>query len=413
MSFKNFAYIACVALILAAGIFLRVHPTAAYRSVGSDEGTYELYLAETYKLGASQYASVVKYYEVYQETHVATVHPLRMTYLMLSLAWMKLFHSDSIVALHAVAAFASVLHLLLAGVIAWRFGGKSAVPGVLALVAFAPLQMCLAQRALVDGFYAFFAMLSFWLLWENLRAPNRRGWLAAYTASLCVLVLTKEYAAFAVFAFCAIMALNRWLGPGTVTPKLLAGTVLGPALAVLVLMYFAGGVGAFFHFYILFAQKSRMLDYAVFTQDGPWSRYLFDFLIVSPAVLLLAVGRVFQLEKKNRADVYCAVFLLACYLPMASVKYGMSLRFAAFWDFPMCWLAYSLLKTLAERFFAGRAVVALATATVLVCGIELREYSRIFIEFNDPHAVYDPITYNLLQAARIIKDSGPPHPGPH
>ena len=361
MSSKNIAYIACISLILAAGIFLRVHPTAAFHSIGSDEGTYARYLGALNMAGIGNYKAVVKAYEDYQaELTYAIVHPLRMSYLLLSYGWMQLFHTNPFAALHAVAAAAAVLHLLLAGVVAWRFGGRALCPAVVALMAFAPLEVCLAQRALVDGFYSFFAMLSFWLLWENLRAPNRWGWLIAYTASLSVLVLTKEYSAFVVFAFCIIMALNRWLDIGSVTPKLLAGTVLGPALAVLVLMYFAGGAGAFFHFYLEFVQKSRTLDYAIKAQDGPWSRYLLDFLIVSPVVLLLAVGRIFQLERKNRADVYCTVFLLASYLPMACVTYGMSLRFAAFWDLPMCWLAYSQLSALAGRLFARRAIVALA-----------------------------------------------------
>src|SRR5205085_5920382 len=135
-------------------------------------------------------------------------------------------------ALHAVAAIASVLHLLVAGIFAWRAGGRAALPGVLALMACAPLQICLAQRALVDGVYAFWAVVCFWLLWENLRAPGNWKWLAAYTLSLFVFVMTKEYSAFVVFAFCGIFVTNRWLGFGTVTPQLLAATVLGPALAV-------------------------------------------------------------------------------------------------------------------------------------------------------------------------------------
>ena len=48
---------------------------------------------------------------------------------------------------------------------------------------------------------------------------------------------------------------------------------------------------------------------------------------------------------------------------------------------------------------------------MLVCGIELREYSRIFVEF-EPHPVCDPISRNLLEAARIVKYNEPPNPAP-
>lgn len=427
MSRNNLFMAIAAALLLAAGIFLRVHHTSAFDrwvaekrefapgqplTAGYDEAIYTAYVEQAVKTGLANYRDeVVKRYEVKQEAmHDAIVHPMRMTYILASCLWMEIFHSPALDSLHAVSSAAAILHLLLAGVFAWRLGGKTAALGVTALMAFAPLQVCLAQRALVDGVYAFFTTLSFWLFWENLRAPNRRGWLAGYLVSLVVLVLTKEYSAIVVFSFCMIMVFNRWLQLGTVTPKLFAATVIGPAVAVMILVYYAGGVGAFIHYYVIFVQKSRGLAYAYKTQDGPWSRYLLDFLIVTPAVLLLAVGRVFQLDTKNRPDLYCAVFLLFSYIPMACITYGMSLRFAAFWDLPMCWLAFSLLRTLAERLFANRRAVALVAATVLVCGIELREYSRIFVEADTPHPVYDPITRNLLEADKILKWQGQDEP---
>jgi hypothetical protein len=409
MTSKNLLFAATLAIILCAGIFLRVHRTSAFdttvpRVVGYDEGVYTAYIGLLSRAGGiAHYKTVVSVYESEQEERPdAIVHPLRMTFIVASYFWMKVAGCTALTALHAVASLAGVLHLLVAGVFAWRLGGRRALLGVGALMAFAPLQLCLSQRALVDGVYAFGATLCFWLLWENLRAPGNWKWLAAYTISLCALVLTKEYSAFVVFAFGGVMLLNRWLRFGTVTPQLLVATVIGPAVAVLILVYYAGGIGAFIHFYLTFVEKSRTLDYAMKTQDGPWSRYLLDFLIVSPAVLLLAVGRVFQLKKENRPDLYCAVFLLFSYVPMASVTYGMSLRFAAFWDLPMCWLAFSQLEVIAGKISIRRQALALVIATALVCGIELREYNRIF-QAVTPHPIYDPITRNLLEDARILK----------
>ncbi|HWB58670.1 MAG TPA: hypothetical protein VG733_04225 [Chthoniobacteraceae bacterium] len=425
MNAKNITYALAAALVLAAGIFLRVCSTSAFDRLpvekgklvpalsfrmGKDETIYANYLGALHLFGVRYYGPLVRAYKSNQEedpsgkTVEVTVHPLRMTYLLLSLAWLETFHSGTLTALHAISSIAAVLHLLVAGIFAWRLGGKYASLGVLALMAFAPLQICLAQRALVDGFYGFEATLCFWLLWENLRAPNNWWWLAAYAASLVALVMTKEYSAFVVLAFCILMAANHWLKFGAVTLKLLVATVIGPALGVLVLMYFAGGFTGFFDFYILFLKKSHGLDYAIKMQDGPWTRYLLDFLIVSPAILLLAVGRIFQLERDNRPDLFCALFLIASYVPMACVTYGMSLRFAAYWDFPLCWLAWSLLRALSERLFTNRKTVALAVAVVLVCGIEMRDYRRIFVEFDDgKHQIYDPVTENLLQADKILK----------
>ncbi len=410
MTPRNILYAATIAIILCVGIFFRVHPTSAFdttrpRIAGYDEGVYTRYIGLMANAGGlANYKPVVALYEDEPGPQAGCDRAPAADDLHRGLLFMG--ESDRVrprlPALHWVAALAGVLHLLVASVFAWRLGGKTSLMGVLALMAMAPLQLCLSQRGLVDGAYAFGATLCFWLLWENLRAPGNWKWLAAYTLSLCALVLTKEYSAFVVFAFGGVMLTNRWLGFGTVTPKLLAATVIGPAVAVLILVYYAGGISAFIHFYLTFVEKSRTLDYAIKTQDGPWSRYLLDFLIVSPAVALLAIGRVFQLKKEDRPDLYCAIFLLFSYVPMASVTYGMSLRFAAFWDLPICWLAFSQLQVIAGKISLPRRMPALVIATLLVCGIELREYDRIF-EAETPHPIYDPITRNLLEDVKIIK----------
>lgn len=420
ISRKDLPFLLALACLLAAGIFMRVHPTSAFNGInrpGRDEGEYANYLSVLDRpvMGISHYGLLVKAYESNQdETTEAIVHPLRMGYLVPSYFWMEMFHrpvrgetypqvmEKCLAALHDVSALAAVLHLFVACAFAWRAGGRMAALGVTALVAFAPLQVCLAQRALVDGVYGAFATLCFWLFWENMRAPNRWPWLAAYTIALFLCVMTKEYSAFVAFAFCGVMLANFWLRIGTVTPKLFAATAIAPALAVLVLVYYAGGSGKFLHLYLSEIAKSRVLPYAIKTQDGPWSRYLLDFLVITPAVLLLAVGRVFQLKKKDSVELYCALFWILSYLPMACLTYGMSLRFAAFWDVPLCWLAYSQLRILAERMFQHRTALAMTAAVLLVCGIELREYVRIF-RSTDPFPVYDPITVLLLKADKILK----------
>jgi 4-amino-4-deoxy-L-arabinose transferase-like glycosyltransferase len=402
MTSKTFLQTAALCLILAAGICLRVHRTAGYGpiGVGYDEHVYSCYVDDTRLTGVTGYWKVIRAYEDSQRaTAEALVHPLRIVYILTSYFWMQLFHVKSLAALHAVASLYGVLHLLIAGIFAWRVGGRMAALGVTALVACAPLQILLAQRALVDGVYACWVMICFWLLWENLRAPDRLGRLFAYTLALCLMVLTKEYAAFAFIGMSALIVANRWLRFGTVTPRLLAATVIGPALAVLVLILYAGGIGPFIQFYLTFVQKSQLLEYTIKCQDGPWSKYLLDFLLISPLVLLLAVGRIFQVKAGDRADLYCGLFLLICYVPMASVKGGMSLRFAEFWDLPLCWLAFSQLGVIAGKISAQRKAFVLGILTAFVCSVELFQYYRTFVE----KPVYDPLTRNLLHAVDILK----------
>ena len=85
-------------------------------------------------------------------------------------------------ALRHVAAIFSCLSFLLSGVFAFRLGGTRIALVVGALMAVAPMELMMAHRELVDGVFAFWALLSLWLLWENMQHPGRLGWLAAMRA---------------------------------------------------------------------------------------------------------------------------------------------------------------------------------------------------------------------------------------
>ena len=104
---------------------------------------------------------------------------------------------------------------------------------------------------MIDGYFAFWAVAALWLCWENLQRPRHFGWLAAYVFCLTILVLTKENAAFVVFAIFATLLLNRFLRMGTVTPHLLAATIIGPAFAVVILIGLIGGVSEWLRFYLM------------------------------------------------------------------------------------------------------------------------------------------------------------------
>jgi hypothetical protein len=130
-----------------------------------------------------------------------------------------LFHLRAFTAIHTVAATAGILLLLLSALFAYRLGGTLPMIGVTALVATAPLEIYLCQRAMIDGYFAFWAVAALWLAWENLQRPRHVGWLISYMLCLTILVLTKETAAFVVFAIFGTLVLNRFLRFGTVTPN--------------------------------------------------------------------------------------------------------------------------------------------------------------------------------------------------
>ncbi|MGH8165522.1 MAG: hypothetical protein ACREP1_14430, partial [Rhodanobacteraceae bacterium] len=182
-------------------------------------------------------------------------------------------------------------------------------------------------------------------------------------------------------------------------PQLLVATLLGPALALLLLAALVGGLSEWVSFYLMFVAKSRTNPYSILAQDGPWYRYLVDFVLLSPLVVLLAVGRIFQLRKSERPELFLTFVLLLSFASMSAVQFGMSLRYAAYWDLPLSLLAASQIFALSERFRQVRPML-LATGLLLVVGASgLTQYYRFFVK----GGIYDPVTAALVHAAGMEK----------
>jgi 4-amino-4-deoxy-L-arabinose transferase-like glycosyltransferase len=266
-------------------------------------------------------------------------------------------------------------------------------------MAVAPTQLHMSRHALVDGFFTFWALLTLWLLWENLRAPRRIGWIAAYAISLCLLVLTKENAFFVYVALLAILLFNHWLRFGTVTRELLVATVVGPLLGVVALVFLAGGIETLRMTYQLSVSKNYHLEYAILTGDGPWHRYLVDLLLASPVVLLLAIGAAFRLDRTQKPELFVGLFIAASFLVMCNLKYGMNLRYANMWDLPLRLLALSQIVALSGFFGARYRTLLVALGVLAICAFEFRQWIVLCVQY----PLYELVTEGLLRALHILK----------
>jgi len=238
-----------------------------------------------------------------------------------------------------------------------------------------------------------------WSLWENLRAPQNWRWLVLYTVALTATVLTKENAFFVWVAVVAILMANHWLKFGTVTRKLLLATVIGPALGVVLLGMLAGGAASLVATYQLSVSKNYELKYAILTGDGPWYRYLVDLMLVSPIVLLLAIGSAFNLRRANKAGWFFLIFIAASYLVMCNIKYGMNLRYANMWDLPLRVLAFSQILVLIGFVAQRWRSIALFAAVGLTCAFEMRNYVVMAVEY----PLYELVSPELMRGLKILK----------
>ncbi len=398
---------AAMCAVLACGTFLRLYPSSGFDNVGTDERGYAVFVRQIQIAGLWNYDAVVHVYKERQyRIKEAVVPATRIGFLAPAVLVGEIFRVKPLRALHLTAAATGLLLLLLSALFAYRAGGTVTMLGVTALMATAPLQIYLCQRALIDGYFAFWATAAVWLAWENLRRPRHWGWLVGYIFSLTILTLTKENAAFVVAAIFGVLVLNRYLRAGTVTPQLLLATVAGPVIGILILAALMGGVGEWIAFNRMFIVKSRANFYSVLAQDGPWYRYAVDWLIVSPALVVFACGRVFQTRRSDQVGTFLVAFLLLSFIAMSTVKYGISLRYAAFWDLPLCWLACSQAIALSRRFAQVRPALVLSGLVLILSAVGVNQYVRFFVT----GAVYDPITAALVWSSgmeKAIPDDAP------
>jgi 4-amino-4-deoxy-L-arabinose transferase-like glycosyltransferase len=408
--------IVILAFILALGIFLRIpphtfspgeplhalaglHPQPAFTQVGFDENLYRQYVNALIKDGITSYPDMVEgYIEVQNKLPNAILPPLRFLYIFAAYVWHSVFGCEALEALRYVSAFFSVLTLGLAMLFTAQLRGSIWALGIGALMAFAPTQIHMSQHALIDGVFAFWALLSLWLLWENLRAAHDWKWLVAYAVALALLVITKENSFFVGVALLVLLLANRFLQFGTVTRELLLVTIAGPLLGLVILVFLAGGFGNLVTSYQLLVSKAAQTPYAILTGDGPWYRYLVDLLLISPVILILALGIIFRLNRTLKPELYMSIFIAASCLVMCNVKYGMNLRYANMWDMPLRFLAFSQIVVLASLAKRHQILIAVVIVT-LVAATELRQYYILAVQY----PLYELVTHDLLRALHILK----------
>jgi 4-amino-4-deoxy-L-arabinose transferase-like glycosyltransferase len=407
-------------LVLGLGIFLRLphaaffgnanplhlleaaHPHPKIDNLGFDEGLYRTYLDNLIIGGLSAYPEMVEDYVTAQGSMEKPIlPPVRFLYIFTAYLWNGCFGTDALSSLKIVSSCFTILTLILSGIFAWRIAGRATALAVTALMACAPTQIHMSQHALIDGFFAFWALLALWLLWENLQAPRNWRWLLAYTCALALLVLTKENSVFAWVGLVALLITNRWLRFGTVSRELAAATVIGPVFGVAILILLSGGLPTLIATYQLLVTKASNAMYAILTGDGPWYRYLVDLLLVSPLILLLALGTLFRLNRTMKPELFMSIFIASSYLIMCNVNYGMNLRYANMWDMPLRFLAFSQIGFLAQLFKRHTALLT-GLAVAFVALIELRQYYILAVQY----PLYELITHDLMRALQILKSPG-------
>lgn len=389
-------------IIVALGALARIVPSNSFKGRGPDEHFYEIFVGGVNEGGLWAYPQIFADYVTHQSEPDSSLvlPPGRMSFIVS--AWLVglVTGLDALSSLRVVSALAAVLLLGVAAIFVWRARGPAWSLGVTALLACDPLQIHLAQRALIDGFFAFWAMMVLWTLWECLQNPAERRWLIAYGLSVAVMVLTKENAAFVMMGVGVLLLANFWLRFGKATLPLWIVTAGAPMLAVFILVLAAGGLETLVAAYRLNVAKSVVSPYAIATGDGPWFRYLIDLCLLNPAVFLLGLLGMGRLEQREKCGAYLVVFMLATFLVMGQLRYGMNARYSNIWTMGLCYFAVAGMGALLGLVPSPARRVATIAAFSLLCLSGIWQYQTYFMG----GGLYDPVPASMMRATNILKD---------
>ena len=399
------------ALLLLLGCALRIVPWTSFDGMGYDESWYRKYVLALDRHGLGVYPEICEAYleDGQDEQTIAKVPPMRVLFVVTGWAWKRLAFGNAppadldapgglardpaLISLHRVATLFGCLGLVAAWGFARRLSGEVEALGVLALFACSPLLIHMSQHGLIDGVLATCALFGLWALWESLQKAARPAWLIVFACCCALIVLVKENAMFVGLGFAAVMLLARPRAGRT--PWLAA--ICGGLLGITLMAWTAGGLGTVHDGYRLIVHKAQALDYAHRTGDGPWSRYLIDLMIFTPATLCFAVGGAFRTLRDDRRGAVLLLFLAVTYLAMCNVRYGMNLRYTTIWEFPLRALAVLQAAALAARFRHSRTVLAAVVA--VLCAIDLAQYRQFFVTYR----LYELPTADLLRAVQMLK----------
>jgi len=304
-------------------------------------------------------------------------------------------------ALRSVAWFFNLATLPVAFLFLRRAAGAPSALVATALLSVLPTQLFMARGALIDGFFAFWALCNLWCLWENLQRPRCLPLLLLQTLLGALLVLTKENSFFVFATLGALLAACRWLRFGIVTRELWASLILAGVVGVCGIVLLSGGFDRAFEVYRLLVAKAYTLEFAIRTGDGPWFRYPYDLLAVNPATTLLAIGALFGLRRDNRALWFLTLFVLVSMSVMTCVRFGMNLRYGNMWDAPLCALAATQLLRLgtAAPTRLRAPVVAAVFAACLATSVAISQ--RLVLH----HNIGELVAEVYLPAFDILKPS--------
>ncbi len=392
---------ALLLLVLIAGAALRIAVNDIEEYSPDDEAVYVRTTAFLVQHGWTSYPTLVRDYLANREAWLYP-HPMRWGHFALTTLACTLSTKCDARTLADLSTTAGILSILLIFLLGRELLGAEVALIAAALTVTSPLQLAVGRRALQDEVFCASVLLTLWLGALAVRAteatPRRRLLLTA--ASVAAMTLTLGIKESSVLLYPAFLLFLFVLAPSPRSrslPGIAVLFVLPPLLHAAVTMALCGGLTAYLELLhiVRTAASSINSSFAQQYSSGPFHRPLFDLVILSPLVMVLAIAGAARSQRDRALDalsVFAAATLIVFgLLALKNVRYVIPV------DPVARLLAASVLASLPRRPWLVLGAIGVIAATEL----------RLFFDLFELADIYDPVTESLLRALGAISQAPP------
>ncbi|HAW49739.1 TPA: hypothetical protein DCX16_02155 [bacterium] len=371
-------------------IFLSLKDVEFYPQ--ADEGYYLGYASYMANKGIGGFPDLLKEY-MENEKHWIFPPPTRAGFVLISSVWFKVF-GPSFLSLAQLSLFSFFLFLLVSFYFAKKHFGEEIAFLLILLLAFSPLNMGMARRALTDSTANLFLSLSIWLFLDLLKKGNLKTHIV-FIISYSLAILTRESSIFLtpILLFCLVY--QRFVFKEKVKLIHFFSAAIFPVIiviAVLALLSF----GQFYEALKTFVRSTLHSSnkYLILFCSGPWFRYLIDWLILSPLNLIFSIGFVFYYFCSKNMN-KCIGYFIVIFIGFLFI-YGI-------WPYKI--VRFTIMLETCIRLFSIFMLRELFRKKVFMYGIIISivlfdccNFKYLFVE----KGIYDPVSTWLLKAKCII-----------
>ncbi len=384
-----------IALVLAVTAVYRLLSFGHVPLTGFDEHVYAFYSRTLSDGGVPALREAIAAWDTDPRLRSGPL-PLRVAFVAVGSLGVRLAGGDGTVGIAAVSLLSGLALMLLGTGLAVRWLPRDAAIVAATLLGTSPLAAALSTRALQDTFVAalFAAVL---LLLDRALVTRRSRDAAMLLPLLTVCFLAKESTLFMYPVFLVVYGLRQGYHHRVVTSALALVFAAAPLLAVAVMAWVAGSFDRLWTVYAAYQRAQGEIPYALAYQQGPWFRYLVDFVLVAPAVCIAAAAGIFGAGGGARAGTRAlAPATLAVLLVVFTGLPLMNLRLVLFADVPLRMLAAAGIVDTARRLRPGcrERRLSIVGAALLLALLDIVAYQTLFAGGR----TYDPVTAALVRS---------------